>query len=88
MKDILIIGIPILMMIGILILFIESRKLEYKINRTLFFIDCMKNDKKIDKESAIILITSLVENDIIGKVTEYVEKTDEISNKKWYWIFI
>ena len=82
MKDILIIGIPILMMIGILILFIESRKLEYKINRTLFFIDCMKNDKKIDKESAIILITSLVENDIIGKVTEYVEKTDEISNKK------
>lgn len=78
MKDILIIVIPILVVIYVLLLFAQNRKLENKINRTLFFIDCMKDDKKIDKEVAIILMTSLLEDDIIGKVTEYAEKTDDI----------
>ena len=35
MKDILIIVIPILVLIYVLILFVQNRKLENKINRTL-----------------------------------------------------
>ena len=81
MRDILIIVSPILIIICALILFIEYKKLENKINRTLFFIDRMKDDKKIDKEVAIILMTSLLEDDIIGKVTEYAEKADDLSER-------
>ena len=81
MRDILIIVIPIFIIITILYFFIKSRKLESRIDRTLFFIDYMKNDKKIDTDVAIILMISLLEDDIIGKVVEYAEETDDLSEK-------
>lgn len=81
MRDILIFIIPIFIIITILYFFIKSRKLESRIDRTLFFINYMKNDKKIDTDVAMILMASLIEDDFIEGIIEYAEETNDLSEK-------
>lgn len=81
MKDILIFIIPIFIIMTILYFFIKSRKLEGRIDRTLFFIDYMKNDKKIDTDIAMILMASLIEDNFIEGIIEYAEETNDLSEK-------
>lgn len=81
MRDILIFIIPIFIIMTILYFFIKSRKLESRIDRTLFFINYMKNDKKIDTDVAMILMASLIEDDFIEGIIEYAEETNDLSEK-------
>lgn len=81
MKDILIFIIPIFIIITILYFFIKSRKLESRIDRTLFFIDYMKNDKKIDTDVAMILMASLIEDNFIEGIIEYAKEANDLSEK-------
>ena len=81
MKDILIFIIPIFIIATILYFFIKSRKLESRIDRTLFFIDYMKNDKKIDTDVAMILMASLIEDNFIEGIIEYAKETNDLSER-------